>query len=231
MINDLPAYVPVTFFATTAFALYLFFLASRKNKLLILLIAAWLLFQAVVALTGFYHYEKGFPPRFALAVLPPLVSVIMLFLLPKGRAFVDTFDLKHLTFLQTFRFPVELVLYWLHLASYIPSVMTFDGRNWDIITGITAPIIGFMYFYRGTAGRGTLTAWNIMGLLLLANIVSHAVLSAPTDFQRLAFDMPNTGVFYFPYIWLPSFLVPLALLSHLISLRQLSGRSDQSSQM
>lgn len=146
MIHDLPAYVPVTFFATTAFALYLFFLASRMNKLLILIVAVWLLAQALIALTGFYHYEKGFPPRFALAVLPPLFSVIMLFLLPRGRAFIDTLDLKHLTFLQTFRFPVELVLYWLYVASYIPSVMTFDGRNWDIITGITAPVIGFMYF-------------------------------------------------------------------------------------
>lgn len=231
MIHDLPAYVPLTFFATTAFALYFIFRASQKSKLMFAAIALWLLFQAVVALTGFYHFERGFPPRFALAVLPPLASVVMLFLLPKGKAFIDTFDLKYLTFLQAFRFPVELVLYWLHLASYIPSVMTFDGRNWDIITGITAPIIGFMYFYRGTAGKATLTAWNIMGLVLLANIVSHAVLSAPTDFQKLAFDMPNTGVFYFPYIWLPSFLVPLALLSHLVSLRRLSGRSNQSSQM
>ncbi|HVF96549.1 MAG TPA: hypothetical protein VM871_04480, partial [Flavisolibacter sp.] len=36
-----------------------------------------------------------------------------------------------------------------------------------------------------------------------------------------AFDQPNIAVLYFPFIWLPSFIVPVVLLSHLVCIRQL----------
>jgi hypothetical protein len=42
-------------------------------------------------------------------------------------------------------------------------------------------------------------------------------------FQQFAFDQPNIAVLYFPFIWLPSCVVPLVLLSHLAAIRQLSN--------
>jgi hypothetical protein len=231
MISGLPIHISVIFYLTLLFAFYFFAKAIRWNKTVIALTIAWLLIQAVIAFTGFYHYEKGFPPRFTMAVAPPFITILLLLISKKGRKLLDSFDVKYLTYLQTFRFPVELVLYWLYIASYVPMLMTFEGRNWDIITGITAPLIGFLFFARKTIGKGTLLAWNIMGLILLFNIVFNAVLSAPTDFQKFAQDMPNRGVFYFPFIWLPAFLVPLALLSHLVSIRQIMYGKVQSSQI
>lgn len=231
MIENLPLHITVLFLLTTAFAVYMFYRSTGNSKPVLLTVLAWLLLQAVITFSGFYHYETGMPPRFALLVTPPLITIFILFILPSGRKFIDGMNLFHLTYLQTFRLPVEIVLYWLHLAAYIPLIMTFDGKNWDIITGITAPVIGYLYFARGNLGKATLIAWNIAGLLLLFNIVFYAVMSAPTLFQRFAFDMPNTAVFYFPFSWLPGFLVPLALLSHLASLKHLLSEKSHSSQM
>ncbi len=209
----------------------MFYLATRKNKIVLIVSLIWLLLQSAISISGFYLFEKGIPPRFALLVAPPLLTVIMLFATRKGRGLIDTFDLRHLTYLQSFRFPVELVLYWLHLASFIPVLMTFEGRNLDILAGVSAPVIGYLYFNRKLIGNRSMLLWNVLCLLLLINIVAHAVLSAPTVFQKLAFDMPNTGVLYFPFVWLPGYLVPLALLSHLVSIRQLIRGNIQSSQM
>jgi hypothetical protein len=69
--------------------------------------------------------------------------------------------------------------------------------------------------------RGVLLAWNFACLLLLANIVLTAILSAPFDFQKFGFDQPNIALFYFPFIWLPCFIVPVALFAHLVSIRKL----------
>lgn len=231
MITGLPWYVMPAFFATTAFVLYLLYRASNNSKTVLVLSVSWLLLQAVISIGGFYQYEKGFPPRLALLVLPPVFVIMLIFATRKGRNFADAFNIELLTLLQSFRFPVELVLYWLYAASYIPLLMTFEGRNWDIITGVTAPFIWLLCFVRKSGGRATLLSWNVAGLILLFSILINAALSVPTDFQKQAFDIPNTGVLYFPFVWLPGFLVPVALLSHLISVRQILAGKFQSSQM
>jgi hypothetical protein len=63
--------------------------------------------------------------------------------------------------------------------------------------------------------------WNLVCLGLLLNIILNAVLSAPVPFQKFAFDQPNIAVLYFPFVWLPSCVVPLVLLSHLAAIRKL----------
>jgi len=66
--------------------------------------------------------------------------------------------------------------------------------------------------------------WNIVGLLVLANIVVVAVLSTPYPFRYFMNEPGNTIVFNFPFVWLPSFVVPFALLLHLISIRRLIAK-------
>lgn len=65
-------------------------------------------------------------------------------------------------------------------------------------------------------------AWNVAGLALLANVVRIAVLAAPGPLRRLTEEAPNQVPSLFPFVWLPYFLVPLALLGHLVSLVQLA---------
>ena len=72
--------------------------------------------------------------------------------------------------------------------------------------------------------RKALLVWNILGLLLLLNIVVIAVLSAPFRFQLLGFEQPNIAILYFPFIWLPCCIVPLVLFSHLAAIRQLTRK-------
>jgi hypothetical protein len=98
--------------------------------------------------------------------------------------------------------------------------MTFEGRNFDIISGITAPIIYYFVFIKSKS-QSLLLLWNFVCLGLLINIVANAILSLPYPFQQFAFDQPNIGLFYFPFIFLPACIVPLVLLSHLASIRQL----------
>ena len=94
--------------------------------------------------------------------------------------------------------------------------------NPDILSGISAIIVALLFFRKGKIQRYGLIIWNVACLLLLANIVFHAAFSIPTAFQKFGFEQPNVGILYFPYIWLPCCVVPIVLLSHLASLRQLA---------
>jgi len=59
----------------------------------------------------------------------------------------------------------------------------------------------------------------------LFNIVLTAILSAPLPIQQLAFDQPSIAVMYFPFVYLPGFIVPIVLFSHLVSLKKLMQAS------
>jgi len=208
----------------------MFYLAVRKSPAgdatatwILVILTAWLILQAAITLGGFYSTDtRSLPPRFIFLVIPPLLTILLLFLTRKGKVFIDGLPQSTMTFLHIVRIPVELVLYWLFLNKAVPELMTFTGRNFDILAGITAPFVAYYGLKQQQLGRKTLLTWNLIALGLLFNIVIHAVLSAPFALQRLAFDQPNIAVLYFPFSWLPGFIVPLVLFSHLVSIRQLT---------
>jgi hypothetical protein len=220
MINNLPMVINILFVLITILTVFLFYKASRSNTAMVI-IAAWLILQAVIAFTGFYEVTTGFPPRFALLAAPAILFIIILFIWPKGKAWLDGLDTKTLTLLHIVRIPVELTLYWLFLQKTVPQIMTFAGRNYDIIAGLTAPIVYYFGFVRNNLSKTVLLVWNILCIGLLANIVITAVLSAPTSFQQFGFDQPNIAILYFPFVWLPCCVVPLVLLAHLVCIRRL----------
>jgi hypothetical protein len=78
--------------------------------------------------------------------------------------------------------------------------MTFKGNNFDILSGITAPIVAWLAFRNGKTNNNLLIVWNIFALLLLFNIVIIAAFSLPSPIQKFGLDQPNRAVMYFPYI-------------------------------
>lgn len=224
MLPNLPTVLNILFIGTTLLAVFLFYKAANNSKTVLVAILVWLLLQATVAFTGFYKITTGFPPRFALLAFPAVLFIILLFISAKGRAWLDGLDTKTLTLLHIVRIPVELTLYWLFLQKAVPQIMTFAGRNYDIIAGLTAPIVYYFGFVKSNLSKTVLLIWNIGCIGLLANIVITAVLSAPTSFQQFGFDQPNIAILYFPFVWLPCCVVPLVLLAHLVCIRKLIKR-------
>jgi hypothetical protein len=219
--EHLPLYIPITFVLTTLLTVILLYKAGNHSKPLLIIILLWLIVQAAVGLSGFYTISTGIPPRFALLLVPSTLLIVLLLITKQGRLFIDGFDAKTLTLIHIVRVPVEITLYWLFLHKAVPQLMTFEGRNFDILCGLTAPIIYYWGHIKNSLSKGILLAWNIACLLFLANIVITAILSAPFDFQKVAFSQPNIALFYFPFIWLPCFVVPTALLAHIVNIRKI----------
>ena len=218
---ELPLALYGTFIGTTLLGVWLFYRAAHHSGRVLGLLAGWLLLQSLLALGGFYTVASSRPPRLLLALLPPLLVVAALFNTVAGRRFLDGLRLDRLTLVHAVRVPVELVLLWLFLHKAVPRLMTFEGRNYDVLSGLSAPVVYYLVFRSRQLGWRGLLAWNIGCLLLLLNIVVNAVLAAPTVVQQFAFDQPNVAILYFPFIALPSCLVPLVALSHLAAIRRL----------
>jgi hypothetical protein len=219
----------VTFIATTFITVALFLLAIKRSRedrrvpvMVYLSIGLWMLVQAIHGWNGFYRHFDAIPPRFLLTLLPPL-AVIVYFLIAQKQVILQL-PIRLLTFIHVIRIPVEIILFWLYQNSHIPQLMTYEGRNFDILAGITAPMISQVAFRGGYLHKRLLITWNILALGLLLNIVTNAILSAPFPFQLFAAEQPNIAVFYFPFIWLPSVIVQIVLFCHLASLYKLTRK-------
>lgn len=224
MISNLPLYVTVVFILTTLLTVFLFYRAGELSGLFVLIVAVWLLAQAWLGYSEFYTNTGTIPPRFLLMAGPPMLLILLLFITVKGRLFLAKLDIKSLTLLHVVRIPVELCLYWLFINKSIPELMTFEGRNFDILAGLTAPIVFYFGYVTNKLSKPLLLLWNFICLGLLLNIVVNAILSAPSAFQQFAFEQPNIGILYFPFTWLPAFVVPVVLLSHLVTIRKLLSK-------
>jgi hypothetical protein len=222
--ETLPMYVYVVFTTTLLLAISIFYKAAKSSTAFILLSIGWIILQTAVGISGFYTNTSGFPPRFVLLILPPLVFITSLFITQKGKLFIDGLNLELLTILHIIRIPVEIVLFWLYTSKMVPGLMTFEGRNFDIFSGLTAPLIYYFGFVKPIIGKTFILAWNYICLGLLINIVVNAILSVPAPFQQFAFNQPNIAILYAPFNLLPAFLVPLVLFCHLAAIRQLSKK-------
>jgi hypothetical protein len=225
--DTLPFYVPLFFWTGIVLVLYLFYRASGHSRGFLLLAFAVITVQGLLSRSGFYAVP-GKPLRFALLLMPPVVGGLIYSYTPKGRRFFSRLDIPLLTLLQSIRLFVEPVLYWLALDHLVPRVMTFEGKNFDILTGLTMPVIYYFGFVRKTLPTWLLILWNWVGIGLLAVVVSLGVSSALNAGQTLASSNAGEGlssfaIQHFPWALLPGFLVPTAFFAHVGSIRLLKA--------
>ncbi len=217
----IPTFISIFFMMITGLTVAIFYKAPTSSKPTLIILLFWLAFQTVISISGFYTDTDTMPPRVLLLLLPPLLFIVGIFITSKGRHFVDTLNLKSITILHTIRIGVEMILYSLFVYKAVPQLMTYEGRNFDILAGLSAPLIFYFGFIKKQLSRNAILIWNFICLGLLINIVLNAILSVPFPLQKFAFDQPNVAVLYFPFNLLPSVVVPIVLLSHLAAIRQL----------
>jgi len=218
--KQLPVFIPLLFITIVILAMAIFYRVFQRSTKVLVLAAGWLLIQALLGLLGFYHQDKEIMPRFLLLVLPPLVFILLVLLKRDGKNGVQP-CLKWLALFHTIRVPVELILFCLFVYRVIPREMTFEGRNYDLLAGLSAPFVYYFGFIRKQLSSKLIIIWNIVSLGLLLNIVVIALLSMPTPIQEFGFGQPNLALIYFPYVWLPCGLVPMVIYAHLVTIRNL----------
>jgi len=214
MIADLPIWMNVLFLLTSVVALVIFYYSNNKPNKLLLVLILWASVHSVLAYIGFYIDTLSFPPRFVL-VLVPIIIIFAWGFSQKNRLWIiENRNIKISTFLHTVRIPIEICLFYLFLYGMVPALMTFEGRNFDILAGITAPIMGALMLLNKLP-KQVLLVWNFICLGLIVFIFINGTLSAELPFQQFGFDQPNRAVLYFPFILLPALVVPVVIHTHL----------------
>lgn len=214
MIDQLPQPLNLLFIATALSCITLFHYANHQNNKLTIIIICYAIIQSTVAYFGFYLNVNAVPPRVVFVMLPFLAFIYFGLRGNILNLIIQQKKLTKSTLIHLVRIPVEIVLYLLYTYQMVPKLMTFEGRNFDIIVGLSAPIIAFLY-HQKKLGNKILLLFNFIGLGFVLFILINGILSAQTPLQQFAFEQPNKAILYFPFILLPSIIVPIVIYTHL----------------
>jgi serine-type D-Ala-D-Ala carboxypeptidase/endopeptidase len=160
------------------------------------------------------------PPAFMMAMAVTVAIVLTLGTTRVGGRLATALPLWLLVGFHAFRLPLELLMHRAYEHGLMPREMSYEGRNFDILTGVAALVLAIM-LARGIAGARAARWFNALGALLLLNIVIVSALATPGPLHVLRTSPPNTWVMSPPYVWLPTVMVALALLGHIVLFRRL----------
>jgi hypothetical protein len=123
---------------------------------------------------------------------------------------------------------VELWFWYAYKIGVMPRIMTFEGSNLDVISGLLALATGFLILRQPRYAKAFTIIFNSLGILILLNTLRIAAMSMPSPIQQYPFDyrLLLLGQPYF--IYLPAILVVMALGLHILSLRQVALQSKAS---
>jgi len=180
---------------------------------------AWLAITLWVSAAGVLRHFERQPP-------PMLFLVAAVFALAGWLAFSWIGDLvvRHTSWvalvgLQGFRLPLELLMHRAYVEGIMPVQMSYSGRSFDIVSGATAIVLA-LALARFQVPRWVIAVWNVLGTVLLVNILVIAIASMPM-FHWFGMDRLNVWVADPPFVWLPAVLVLSALAGHLLMFRKL----------
>ena len=193
--------------------------ARRRHTLLALVgVTGYMGGIACLALSGALARFDLRPPPLMLWMVATMGTALAVGLSRAGHRLAQGLSFAALVGFQTFRLPLELVMHQAAAEGIMPTVMSYGGYNYDIMTGVLALPVG-LALASGRATRNLVVLFNAVGLLLLSIIVVVAVLATPLV-RAFGDSQLNVWITQFPYAWM-SVMVSSALLGHVLLFRKL----------
>src|SRR5574338_473752 len=125
--------------------------AGYRNIAILTLVVIYLILPGMLARAGALDRYAPLPaPALVLVGVLTLLTALLA-LSPFGARLADAVPPWAVIGFQGFRIVVEWLLYRLHQEGVVPVQMTFAGRNWDIISGVTGLLLGLWILRRGSA--------------------------------------------------------------------------------
>jgi hypothetical protein len=186
---------------------------------------ALLIWQAVVwwiAIRGGLRVRPGAVPALPFAIMLPLLVGLPLLLRSRRIATIlDAMPPHWLVGLQVYRIlGGSFLVAWIH--GDLTGVFALPAGVGDTLTGLLALPTAYLLYHAPHENRRAAIAWNTLGILDLIIAITIGFLTAPGPLQLIVQNPPNTLIGTYPTVMIPAFAVPISLMLHALSLRQLA---------
>lgn len=188
-------------------------------------ILAWWAYTATLAYSDILQ-DFSLPPRLALlVVLPTFLFTGVLLYRERDNAILHSIPRPWPIFFQSFRILVETLFVFSLAAGVLHEEVTIEGYNFDMLVGVSAPVVGLLVYKWEVLSEKAALVWNYIGLLVLGSVV--VVFITTIYFPHMwgsAVPLAPKAFATFPFVLVASFLMPVAVFVHVLSIVQLSRR-------
>ena len=185
----------------------------------------WMAIAWSSAIDGVFRTDTRVPTLPIAIFLPVILGAPLLLTSKRIGQVLDAMPASWLIAVQLYRvFGSWALVAALH--GNLPLIFGVPAGVGDTLTGLLA-FPAAMAVASGTAqARRGAIAWNILGLADFVMAVTLGAITSPGPTQLIVTHEPSIGAGIYPGVLTPAFVVPSAVLLHLLSLRQLRRRSQ-----
>jgi hypothetical protein len=175
-----------------------------------------------IAIEGGFRARLGVVPALPIAIILPLLIVLPLLLRSRRIATIlDATPPHWLIGLQVYRiFGGIFLVAW--ARGDLAWIFALPAGTGDVLVGLLALPTAYLLYLAPRENRQRAVAWNILGILDLVTAITIGFLSSPGPLQLIVQNPPSTLLGTYPTVLIPAFAVPLSLMLHALSLRQLA---------
>ena len=177
------------------------------------------------AINGVFRTGTRLPALPLAIFLPVMIGAPLLLLSKRVGRVLDAMPASWLVALQVYRIFGSWALA-AGLRGALPGLLAFPAGIGDTLTGLFAVPVAILLATGRAQGRRAAIAWNIFGLVDFAVALTLGAITSPGPFQLIVPHVASIGAGAYPDVLTPAFVVPSSILLHLLSLRQLTRRSD-----
>jgi hypothetical protein len=181
---------------------------------------AWTVYLSIMVKAGMFRELKSPPSIVLFAILPAFTVITIVNVAKRFRYIFDHSPVEWILYLQGFRIFVELLIHAIYKKGLGPVETTYEGYNFDIVSGITAILLARAYSKR-LVSKKLVILWNIFGLLLLVNIVTifNTLILKPRLWGYSETPIhPDFATM--PYLLIAGVFMPVAVFMHILCIRR-----------
>ena len=182
----------------------------------------WFCLSLSFNVLGFYNPNASrLPLAFVNSIIfPPLIFAVAYRYSERVREITHKLDLRLLTSLQAWRVLGGMFLV-LYLHGLLPGMFAWPAAVGDLIVGIYAPFVAIAITNHTKHWPHHVFALSVIGLLDFAWALGTGLLSSSSPLGLLAGTVTTDLMQRLPLSLIPTFLVPLWIVFHIISLLQI----------
>jgi hypothetical protein len=191
-------------------------------------LGGWFAIAVTLASLGTYQAVADRVPTIEFGiVIPILIGVLLIWRSSAISRLIDAIPRHWVIAIQFYRVAGVTFLI-LYASKLLPGLFALPAGVGDVAIGLLALRIGINASRHQQFYPRTVLLWNLFGIADLIVALTTGFLTSPSPFQRFAFDHPHQLIAMFPLVLIPTFLVPLSFLLHIISLIQRARASERS---
>jgi hypothetical protein len=182
------------------------------------LLSLWFLLALAGSLLGAFQGEGSPPvPLGLMATVPVLLFAGFYLSSAAFRHFVLRANPRILSLAQSWRV-LGVVFVILYYRGLLPAAFALPAGYGDIAIGVTAPLIAWAMSSQTAPRRQIFILWNWLGILDLIAAIALGILNSNSSLGILVSGVTTRLMGSFPLSLVPTFLVPLFFIAHVITL-------------